>query len=387
MDIRDPAGNSDYLNRRLRRFLANSGPGKSVSDAGDGVVLGTSIGPVRKTNEDRAIVIRTRYARTPERDFLLAVLSDGMGGMMSGENAAILAVSTFTTKTIRNRRRIPADVCLSMAAMAANEAVHQLLGGRGGATLSAVLIEPHLGIVGVNVGDSRIYLLPDDGNIEQISRDDTLGEYLKNPDIAADDIGSLIQFIGLGRDMEPHVIPIQSRNSNSSFVLTSDGVHGSNPMPSVVMREARSPKDLIERLLNLSELAGGRDNATAVTIPDRLDTDPQRRPDIGLILECHSPTKTLEIWIPELLDRPDRNGHAHRAHAGQNLVPQMIEPKQETPGLPGVGQETEGTTSSAGRRRRSRPRKAKKQSSPKPAGAKAEGREDAKPKIEFPKDE
>jgi serine/threonine protein phosphatase PrpC len=159
MDIRDPDGNPDFLNRQLRKFLASGGPGKSVFDAGDGIVLGTSIGQVRKTNEDRAIVVRARYARTAERDFLLAVLSDGMGGMVSGETAAILAASTFATRTIRSGR-LPPDRRLSMAAMAANEAVHHLLGGRGGATLSAVLIEPSLGIIGVNVGDSRRRLIP-----------------------------------------------------------------------------------------------------------------------------------------------------------------------------------------------------------------------------------
>jgi serine/threonine protein phosphatase PrpC len=385
MDIRNPDGNPDFLNRQLRRFLASAGPGKSVFDAGDGIILGTSIGPIRKTNEDRAIVVRARYAGFPERDFLLAVLSDGMGGMVNGETAAILAVSTFTTRTIRSGR-LPTDRRLSMAAMAANEAVHQLLGGRGGATLSAVLIASHQGSVGVNVGDSRIYLQPENGNIEQISRDDTLGQYLKNPNFAADDIGSLIQFIGLGKDMEPHLLPIEPRNTSCRFVLTSDGVHANNPMLPLVMGEAKSPKDLVERLLQLSELAGGRDNATAVTIPDRLDSDPERRPEIGLMLECQSPTKTLEIWIPDLLDRAGRNGHARGSHTDQNLAPQ-IEPNQETPSLPGVEQETKVAASSTDRPRRSRSRKAKKQAPPTSAGANAEKTEVSQPKIEFPKDE
>jgi serine/threonine protein phosphatase PrpC len=382
MDIRGPDGNPDYLNRQLGRFLTSTGPGESVFDAGDGIILGTSIGPVRKTNEDRAIV-RARYARAPERDFLLAVLSDGMGGMVSGETAAILAVSTFTTRTIRSGR-LPADRRLSMAAMAANEAVHQLLGGRGGATLSAVLIESHPEPTAVNVGDSRIYLLPENGNIEQISRDDTLGQYLKNPDLAADDMGSLIQFIGLGSDMEPHIIPIPSRNSNSRFVLTSDGVHGNNLMLPLLMREPRSPRDLVDRLLKLAESTGGRDNATAVTIPDRFDSDPERRPEIGLMLECHSPAKTLEIWIPELLDRADRNGQGHGPQTDRNLASRMIEPKQETTSLPGVEQKIEEPSSRAVRPRR-RSRKTKKASTPKSPGS-VEDREEAQPKIEFPKD-
>ncbi len=277
MEIREPDGTQDYLNRQLRRFLASGGPGRTVFDAGDGIVLGTSVGAVRKINEDRAIVIRARYARTPERDFLLAVLSDGMGGMVSGEDAAILAISTFTTRAIRGRRLL-SDQRLAMAALAANEAVHQLLKGRGGATLSAVLVGPQLGMTGVNVGDSRIYNITEDGSVEQLSRDDTLGEYLKGPDIGIDDTGSLIQFIGLGNDLEPHVIPIQTRNINTRFLLTSDGIHGNHSMLPVVEREAHAT-GLIDKLLTLADLTGGRDNATAVMIPDWLDSDPQRRPE------------------------------------------------------------------------------------------------------------
>jgi PPM family protein phosphatase len=383
MENREPDGTHDYLNRQLRKFLANSGPSRTVFDAGDGIVLGTSVGAVRKSNEDRAIVIRARYARTPERDFLLAVLSDGMGGMVSGEAAAILAISTFTTRTIRSGRLAP-ERRLSMAAIAANEAVHQLLGGRGGATLSAILVEPHSGMTGVNVGDSRIYQISEDGNVEQLSRDDTLGEYLKAPDIGADDTGSLIQFIGLGEDMEPHIIPILARNSISRFVLTSDGVHGTGLMLPIVAREASSTNNLVDKLLTLADLTGGRDNATAVMIPDRLDSDPQRRPEIGLMLECHSPTKTLEIWIPELLDRADRNGHAHTE---SNLTPQLVEPKQEAPVLPSlsaVEKKTEAPPSARSRRNRSR--KGRKASRAESSPAQQEEREDPQPKIEFPKD-
>jgi serine/threonine protein phosphatase PrpC len=110
--------------------------------------------------------------------------------MASGEAPAILAISTFTTRTIRSERPSP-DQRLSMAALAANEAVYKLLAGRGGATLSAVLIGAHFGTTAVNVGDSRIYLIAKAGNITQLSRDDTLGEYLKNPDIGTDDIWEL----------------------------------------------------------------------------------------------------------------------------------------------------------------------------------------------------
>jgi len=105
------------------------------------------------------------------------------------------------------------------------------------------------------------------------------------------------------------------------------------------------------------------------------------------MLECHSPTKTLEIWIPELLDRADRNGHFHGSHTDPKFAPQIIEPKRETPPLPGVEQKAGDPSTPTGRSRRGRSRKPKKESRAKPAGPEAEKHEDAQPKIEFPKDE
>ena len=46
--------------------------------------------------------------------------------------------------------------------------------GRGGATLSGVLFD-QVNLVGVNVGDSRIYEMQKGGKVVQLSTDNTVG--------------------------------------------------------------------------------------------------------------------------------------------------------------------------------------------------------------------
>jgi PPM family protein phosphatase len=304
MDNREADVVPDQLQRRIQGFLGDASSERAVYDAGAGVLLGTSIGKVRKKNEDRAIVVRAIYGREPERDFLLAALSDGMGGLANGEEAAIVALSTFVARMIRTARMSP-ERRLHMAAMAANAAVYQLYKGRGGATLSAVLIEHRLGPIGVNVGDSRVYLLRNSLPIEQMSRDDTLGEYVKDRGVfnEVDRTGSLIQYIGIGDGLEPHLLHLGQRASDHKFVLTSDGVHRDKEMLNTVSRETRAPEQLVDRLLLLADLLGGHDNATAVVIPGRMELEHSRLSEFALVLEFNSPFGEMEIWITEIGDR------------------------------------------------------------------------------------
>src|SRR5262249_52674195 len=148
-----------------------------------------------------------------------------------------------------------------------NNAVFSLLGGKGGATLSAALVTKEK-IVGVNVGDSRIYGISVNKKTTQLTQDDTLARYLthreKNSNLNEK---GLVQFIGMGDGVEPHIVAMSNRDLGS-ILITSDGVHDA---PSEALEQivhvSRSNSDLVQRLLSLSGILGGRDNATALVIP------------------------------------------------------------------------------------------------------------------------
>jgi PPM family protein phosphatase len=287
----------DALQRRLARFVAEVKSPRSVGGS-EGVCIGTNLGAVREHNEDRALVALASYKSEPQRNFMLAALCDGIGGLTKGGDAAVLAISVFVSRFLRTPR-VPSSERLHGAAMAANAAVYRMLSGRGGTTLSAVFINGNGQAVNVNVGDSRVYSISDSRQLVQLSRDDTIAEALGNRD-ATKHQTQLLQFLGMGEGVEPHIFATHS--AQSAFLLTSDGIHGA-PREALaqVVRNARTDMEVVQRLLDLSDALGGHDNSTALFVPIRVAA-PEADHEQGLNLRFWSASDRLEIWIPILAD-------------------------------------------------------------------------------------
>ncbi len=288
----------DALQRRLARFVAEAKTPRSVSGS-TGIWIGTNLGAVREQNQDRALVTSAWYKTAPQKNFVLGALCDGIGGLIKGEDAAVLAISVFVSRFLRTPKLSTADR-LRGAALAANAAVYSMLGGRGGTTLSAVLVNGQGHAVGVNVGDSRIYCISHSRELIQLSRDDTLGGVLGKRDDATHR-NELLQFLGMGEGIEPHILAAQSEDA-SALLVTSDGIHDApSEALAQVVRNARTGGELVRRLIDLSDALGGHDNGTAFVLPTRVEA-PQPDEDQGLNLRFWSALDQLEIWIPVLAD-------------------------------------------------------------------------------------
>lgn len=285
----------DALEQRIARFVAQEKASYSLNGTPD-VCLGTCLGQVREHNQDRALVTFTSYPAAPEKSFALGVVCDGMGGLPSGDRAAVIAVSVFVSRVIRWPGQPAADR-LRWATLAANDAVYKSLGGLGGTTLAAVMVDGQGAVVGVNAGDSRIYGLTRARDATQLSRDDTVAGLLGRQQEAGAD--QLVQYVGIGVGIQPRIIEID-REEFASVLITSDGIHCASA--ATLLQAIRAPTgnlDLIRRLLTLSDALGGQDNATAVLLPTRFegqDGDSEQ----GLTLTFWSPSDRLEIWIPAL---------------------------------------------------------------------------------------
>lgn len=253
----------EALRQWLQRSVESAG---SVNIAGiAGAALGTDLGISRKENQDRAVIALFQYDCRP---YLLGLVSDGMGGMKNGADCATRALSSFIVhfySSLRSAATVPAS--LKEAALAANLSVHERYQGRGGATISAVAVTQE-GASGVNVGDSRIY-----GRIgsryEQLSIDDTLAGQLGKQGSEFSDRG-LLQYIGSGDELEPHIIDIPSDLGH--LLLTTDGVHY---LPSatfnLVATSSENSLFAVRRLIAISKWLGGKDNSTLVSLPARLE--------------------------------------------------------------------------------------------------------------------
>lgn len=132
----------------------------------------TDKGCVRKMNQDAYEI------RQLDRNTLLCVVCDGMGGAKSGNIASSLAVDVFTQEVVRTWASImdsdKTDQVLKNAVKLANFTVYdqamqfEEFNGMGTTLVAALIHGKKVSIV--NVGDSRAYIINQKG-IRQITRD------------------------------------------------------------------------------------------------------------------------------------------------------------------------------------------------------------------------
>lgn len=241
----------------------------------------SDIGCVRENNEDS-------FRVAPEMN--LFVLSDGMGGLASGEIASRLSVDCVVRHCgdARANPSLPlvgkridgiseASNRLASAIRMANRAVHDAARekgneGRMGATLVAVRIEgQRLSIA--HVGDSRIYRLRS-GGFEQLTRDHSfVAEQMLCGRMTAEEASSsalqsvLIRAIGI----EPEVSVDASDEllmEGDTFLLCSDGLTRelSDGQIAGVLGENEDAQRAADALVDLAKQAGGGDNITVIVV-------------------------------------------------------------------------------------------------------------------------
>ncbi|KQX22699.1 hypothetical protein ASD39_07855 [Sphingomonas sp. Root50] len=295
---------------RLHRFLLEGPDGRSASRHGDMAVASTQ-GPSRERNEDRAVVCEliTKVGRR----IRLAIVCDGMGGMVNGHDASSRAAAAFLTTMIANtsdREFSPLD--LMRACEAANAAVYERYDGKGGTTLTALSITSDSGAC-VHVGDSRLYAVEHDGDLRLLTRDDTLSAIVQAEagDVNEDELDNrLLQFVGIGPVMTPALFPVNFAGTNL-FFLTSDGTHGFGRKALEGMAaHVRSPIDLARKAVFVANALNGPDNASIACLTANTD-EPEMEVGVS-IARIWTPSDHIEVWLPDL-----RRGD-HREQAGRS---------------------------------------------------------------------
>jgi serine/threonine protein phosphatase PrpC len=227
------------------------------------VAWASTRGASRQDNQDRLIV------GLGPSGVAFAVLADGMGGLKDGARAATLAVAATAAHCAVNAG-LALDRLLDGALRFANDEIFRLLRGDGGATIVAAAWMDGACYI-AHAGDARGYCITaiDSPRIKQLTVDDTLDaqlakmgrRYESEPELHR----GLVQFIGVGADLEPHVARVP--DGSRGLLLTTDGVHS---IPATVLewivRGAEQLQSLPERLVLASEWQGGRDNGTAIVL-------------------------------------------------------------------------------------------------------------------------
>jgi serine/threonine protein phosphatase PrpC len=276
---------------KIAAWLSRTGPERSLNQCFDlPIVLGTDIGLQRSENQDRVAALRIPKT-SGGRPLIAVAVVDGMGGMRDGGKCATLALSSFFYALTLYRghdlqRRATAAISH------ANDEVFKFAGGKGGATLSAVLVDHDLRPFIVNLGDSRIYAFGRGMKVERLTRDDSLAEAVGGHG------RELLQFVGMGEGMQPHVRSIPAGIQN--LAITTDGIHFvESATLEAVLSHAVELKSASERLAALARWCGAPDNASSAVLDlQSLFEEIRRGDDHGI--QLWDPFGSLAaIWIKD----------------------------------------------------------------------------------------
>jgi protein phosphatase len=272
---------------------------KDSSDAGALPALKwsglTDVGRYRKNNEDAFLALTVdgeevrrlgKYgeAGMASHDFIFAV-SDGMGGANAGEFASSIAVEKITQMIpgcFRNAAGGMEIGCndilqelfeqIHTAILKMGESYEELSGM--GATLSLCWVRPEV-LYFCHIGDSRIYHLPQEGGIRQLTQDHThvgwmqfKGEINEREARGHPGRNALQQALGGATQMLHPSLGSVRFEAGDRFLLCSDGlVEGlwDKGMDRLIRNPLQNqPEDVAERLVCEAVATDGRDNTTAL---------------------------------------------------------------------------------------------------------------------------
>ena len=260
----------------------------------------TDCGNVRKNNEDSFLGLlidssgvrflgKIGEADSAAADFVFAV-SDGMGGAMAGEFASKIAVEKITKllPSFFHRNAGGYSEAMENVLREVFAEIHRSLDYLGssyeecrdmGATLSLCWFTPRW-LYFAHVGDSRIYRLPKEGPMQQVTEDDTYVAWLyRNGQINEREAKThprrnvLQKSLGGGHQFaEPQVGAI-ALEPGDRFLLCTDGVTDGlyDDRLEEFLRDSKDEPG--KNIVHLAVEASGRDNATAMVV-DVLDPSP-----------------------------------------------------------------------------------------------------------------
>jgi len=240
-------------------------------------------GRVRQNNEDSI------HLWAHDHD-VLAVVADGMGGAVAGEEASRIAVETIQRKLTNDSHRSPSDYrdydtdkLASVLGQAVKEANLSIISKarnipelRGMGTTLTLAFARGGDVTLVHVGDSRAYYIDGiDGSISQITSDHSFVQALVDaghitPDEAEEHPMKNVLYRALGQaeDLDVDVLSDIQLHVGDRMVLCSDGLtlHVNGDEIAEAALAADDPHVISDKLVELANERGGKDNVSVIVI-------------------------------------------------------------------------------------------------------------------------
>lgn len=227
--------------------------------------------PDKQINEDASGYAETRLGH-------LAVVCDGMGGHLGGQEASATAVRTLLDHVAKAPEDVAPGPVLKQGIELAAAAVYEVGGdapadARPGATCVAVLVHD-AGAEIAHVGDSRLYRVRG-STIVQVTQDHSVVQEMVNagvltPEQAVDhpEANQITRALGTHEHVEVELRdPPLDLRPGDTLVLTSDGltdlVEADEICSEVTTHLAAGPAVACQVLVDLANRRGGHDNITA----------------------------------------------------------------------------------------------------------------------------
>lgn len=241
----------------------------------------TDVGRLRSNNEDNFLV---------DESLELFIVADGMGGHSAGEVASKLAVDVVRDSMKRFIQdgqkaiigKVNPDVGertnqLGSSIRLSNQFIHESAKAHPhqqgmGTTLDCVLLHKDKLCVG-HIGDSRVYLVRQ-GKLHMLTQDHSLVEEqvrqgLLKPEEAEKSHLKHILTRALGVDENAEVDLFEVPCYDGDLVIScTDGLMKmvSDEEISKTVLQMKTPKMIVEHLIDLANVAGGVDNVTVVAV-------------------------------------------------------------------------------------------------------------------------
>lgn len=213
------------------------------------------------------------------KGYSVMMLADGMGGAASGEVASLGAVKTAMQHIKENLKENsePAQILAVMrsALSAANSEILSLAKGNkkysGMGTTADICIADEENAYIAHIGDSRVYKISDN-NIECLTRDHTLMEYLISTGAITPEEAlthpqrhMITRALGTVENVDADTC-ITKIEKGTSLLLCSDGLTNmlSDSEIASIIENAATPKKASETLVQRANEEGGSDNITVI---------------------------------------------------------------------------------------------------------------------------
>ncbi len=229
----------------------------------------THAGRIRQHNEDAF----DRFD-DPERDEILLVVADGMGGHQGGEVASRMAVGTLGKRCIEGEG--DPETRLRQAVEQANQEIYKrskrewTLKGMG-TTVIAVLLCPTGPSFIAHVGDSRLYRLRG-GAFDPLTEDHSVVQLLiRSGEITPAEArdhpkrSEITRSVGIWPEVDIDIAPLELV-AGDKLLLCSDGLYAMLEDEDMKTLAARAPDPHagIAWMIDAANQAGGLDNITAM---------------------------------------------------------------------------------------------------------------------------